>query len=194
MLDRRHFVGAIVAATAVLAAGGALAQGQAIAGISTTTETTSDARIAAADVAGRTVTLVMPDGSSRTAKVSSTVASLGSANVGDVVTVRFEEKRTFVLSGPNTKTPGDRSTTIAAAGQVGSTKGAVAADKSITTWWVTAVDTAGNTISVVDPAGGQVRTLNVQDAAARANLSRVKPGDALTAIQTDILAVSLTKK
>lgn len=194
MLDRRHFFMAALAAVPALAAGKAFAQGQAIAGISTTTTYTAEGRITAADPAARTVTLAMADGSSRTVKVSQAVATLGGAKVGATVAVGLEEKRTFVLSGPNTKTPGDRSTTVTAVGTMGSTVGAVAADKSITNWWVTAVDPAGDKISLVDPAGGQVRTFAVDNAAARANLPRVKPGDSLTSISSDIVAVSLTPK
>jgi protein involved in polysaccharide export with SLBB domain len=193
MLNRRHLFMAALAAAPALAAGDAFAQ-QAIVGISTTTTSTAEGRIAAADPAARTVTLTMSDGSSRTFKVSPAVANLGSAKVGDTVRVGVEEKRTFVLSGPNIKTPSDRNTSVAAVGRMGNTVGAVAADKSITTWWVTAVDPAGNTISLVDPGGGQVRTFAVDSSAGRANLPRVKPGDRLTAISTDIVAVSLTPK
>jgi len=194
MLNRRHLFRAALAVAPVLAAGSALAQGQAIAGISTTTTYTAEGRIAAADPAARTVTLTMSDGSSRTVKVSQSVATLGSAKVGATVLVGLEEKRTFVLSGPNTKTPGDRSTSVTAVGTMGNTVGAVAADKSITNWWVTAVDVAGGKISLVDPGGGQIRTFSVENAAARDNLSRVKPGDSLTSISSDIVAVSLTPK
>jgi hypothetical protein len=183
----------VLAAAPLLAAGDAFAQ-QAIVGISTTSTYTAEGRIAAADPAARTVTLTMADGSSRTVKVSPAVATLGSTKVGDTVLVGLEEKRTFVLSGPNTKTPSDRSTTLTAVGTMGNTMGAVAADKSITNWWVTAVDPAANKISLVDPGGGQIRTFSVDSATGRTNLPRVKPGDSLTSISTDIVAVSLTPK
>jgi hypothetical protein len=183
---------ASLAVAPVLAAGDTFAQGQAIAGISTTTRYTAEGRITAVDPTARTVTLAMTDGSTRTVKVSQTAASLG--KVGDTVVAGLEEKRTFVLSGPNTKTPSDRSASVRAVGTMGSTVGAVAADKSFTTWWVTAIDTAGNRISLVEPGGGRIRTFSVDSAAGRQNLSRVKPGDSLTAISSDIVAISLTPK
>lgn len=194
MISRRHLFIAALAATPALAAAQATAQGQAIVGLSTTATATVEGRITAVDPATRSVTLTMSDGSTLTTKVSQTVANLGSSKVGDTVVVGMEEKRTFVLSGPNTKTPGDRDTIVTAVGRRGATAGAVAAEKSITTWWVTAVDPAANTISLVDPAGGQVRTFPVQGAAERANLARVKPGDSLTLIATDIVAVGLTPR
>jgi hypothetical protein len=193
MLNRRHLFMAALAAAPALTAGRAFAQ-QAIVGISTTTTSTAEGRITAADPAARTVTLAMADGSSQTVKVSPSVANLGSTKVGDTVRVGLEEKRTFVLSGPNVKTPRDRNTSITAVGTMGNTVGAVAADKSIMTWWVTAVDPAANQISLVDPGGGQVRTFAVDSAAGRTNLPRVKPGDRLTSLSTDIVAVSLTPK
>lgn len=192
MLNRRNLFIAALAAAPGLATGSAFAQGQAIAGIGTTTKYTAEGRITAIDPTARTVTLAMTDGSTRTVKVSQVGATLG--KVGDTVVAGLEEKRTFVLSGPNTKTPADRSTTVAGVGTMGSTVGAVAADKSVTNWLVTAVDAAGNRISLVDPAGGQVRTFPVDTAAGRENLSRVKPGDTLTAISSTIVAVSLTPK
>jgi len=193
LISRRHFFFAAAAVAPVVASAGALAQ-QAIVGISTTSTATVEGRITAVDPASRSVTLTMSDGSTLTTKVSQSVANMGSTKVGDTVIIGMEEKRTFVLSGPKTKTPGDRDTTLTAVGTRGRAAGAVAADKSITTWWVTAVDPAANTISLVDPAGGQVRTLPVQGAAERNNLSRVKPGDSLTLIATDIVAVRLTSK
>jgi hypothetical protein len=192
MLNRRRLLVASLAAAPVLAVGDTLAQGQAIAGISTTTNYTAEGRITAVDPTARKVTLTMTDGSTRTVKVSQAAASLG--KVGDTVVVGLEEKRTFVLSGPNTKTPSDRSTSVMAVGTKGSTVGGVAANKTVTNWWVTAVDTTGNKISLVDPGGGQVRTFSVDSAVGRENLSRVKPGDSLTAISSNIVAISLTPK
>jgi len=195
MFKRRKIIAAALAAAPVLAAAGAFAQqDQATAGISTTTTYTAEGRIAAVDVAGRTVTLTMADGSTRVVKVGPAVATLASVNVGDTVAATLEEKRTFVLSGPNIKTPTDRSTTAVGTGRMGNTRGAVVADKTMMTWWVTGVDAGAGTISLVDPGGGQVRTFKVENDAARANLSRVKPGDNLTAISVDVAAIALTRK
>ncbi len=127
MLNRRHLFTVALAAAPVLAAGDAFAQGQAIVGISTTTTYTAEGRVTAADPVARTVTLTMTDGSTRTVKVSQAVATLGSTKVGATVLAGLEEKRTFVLSGPNTKTPSDRSTSVTAVGTMGNTVGAVAA-------------------------------------------------------------------
>ena len=120
MLNRRHLFMAALAAAPALAAGDAFAQ-PGDRRISTTTTYTAEGRIAAADPAARTVTLTMADGSSRTVKVSPAVAHPGQHQGGHTVLVGLEEKRTFVLSGPNTKTPGDRSTSVTAVGTMGNT-------------------------------------------------------------------------
>jgi hypothetical protein len=56
------------------------------------------------------------------------------------------------------------------------------------------VNPAGGTISLVNPAGGAVRTYNVTTPAGREQLPRVKAGDSLTAINTQVLVVAITPK
>ena len=64
----------------------------------------------------------------------------------------------------------------------------------VANWWVVGVDTAGGTISLVNPAGGEVRTYSVTTAEGRAELPRVKTGDYLTAVDSLILVVSIVPK
>ena len=68
------------------------------------------------------------------------------------------------------------------------------ADQAVATWWVTAVDPNAGKISVVNPGGGEVRTYNVMTGEGRAQLPRVKPGDNLTAIDTQVLIMAVTPK
>lgn len=56
------------------------------------------------------------------------------------------------------------------------------------------VDPAGNTITLVWPNSGPVRTCNVPSQAGREQLPRVKVGDSLTDINSSLLAVSSTSK
>jgi hypothetical protein len=70
----------------------------------------------------------------------------------------------------------------------------VSASESIGNWWVVGVNPAANTISLVNPAGGEVRTYNVTTQAGREQLPRVKVGDSLTAINTQVLVVAITPK
>jgi hypothetical protein len=193
MIGRRYLI-AGACAGAVLAAGSALAQ-QATVGIQTVTTYSADARITAVDPAARTVSLAFTNGATATRNVSQAVADFGARKVGDMVSVGFEDRLTFVLSGPNVGTPRDRDTSVtAAASATGMGATGVSASEAIANWWVVGVNPAGSTISLVNPAGGEVRTYNVTTQAGREQLPRVKIGDSLTAINTQVLVVSITPK
>ncbi len=64
----------------------------------------------------------------------------------------------------------------------------VSASEAINNWWVVGVSPAANTISLVNPAGGAVRTYNVTTQVGQEQLPRVKVGD------TQVLVVSITPK
>ena len=71
--------------------------------------------------------------------------------------------------------------------------GAIARE-AVLSWTVVRTDSVANTISLVDPAGGQLRTFDVRTPQGRAELPRVKPGDKLTAISAELLVVAVTPK
>ena len=184
MISRRILIAGAFAGAA-LASSGAFAQNQATVGISTVTTYSADARITAVDPSARTVSLAFTNGATTTRTVSPAVADFSARKVGDMVSVGFEDRLTFVLSGPNVATPRDRDTSVTAAASTG---------QAIANWWVVGVNPAGGTISLVNPAGGEVRTYNVTTPAGREQLPRVKIGDSLTAINTQVLVVAITPK
>ena len=118
MLTRRILIGVSLAGSMVLA-GSAFAQGQPVVGISTVTTYSADARITAVDPAARTVSLAFTNGATAVRQVSPSVANFAQTKVGDMVSLAFEDRLTFVLSGPNTKTPGDRDTNVTVAARHG---------------------------------------------------------------------------
>lgn len=193
MLTRRILIAASVAGS-MLAAGSAFAQGQAIVGISTVTTYSADARITAVDPNARTVSLAFTNGATAVRQVSPSVANFAQTKVGDNVSLAFEDRLTFVLSGPNTKTPGDRSTNVTVAARTGTSAAGASAGQAVANWWVTAVNPSAGTISLVNPAGGEIRTYNVTTPEGRAQLPRVKPGDSLTAINSSVAIVAITPK
>ena len=194
MIGRRYLIAGTFAGAGLAAAGSALAQ-QATVGIQTVTTYSLDARITAVDPAARTVSLAFTNGATATRNVSQAVADFGARKVGDMVSVGFEDTLTFVLSGPNVATPRNRDTSVTAtASATGMGAAGVSASESIGNWWVVGVNPAANTISLVNPAGGEVRTYNVTTQAGREQLPRVKVGDSLTAINTQVLVVSITPK
>jgi hypothetical protein len=196
MVNRRFLIGASFAGSmlVVATAGAAFAQSKPIVGISTVTTYSADARITAVDPAARTVTLAYTNGATAVRKVSPSVANFAQAKVGDMVSIGFEDRLTFVLSGPNAKTPRDRDVSVTAAAGTGTSAAGVSADQAIANWWVTGVNAAAGAISVVNPSGGQVRTYSVTTSEGREQLPRVKTGDYLTAIDSQVAVVSIAPK
>ena len=193
MFNRRFIIAAAAGAT-LMATAPAFAQGQATVGISTVTTYSADARITAVDTAKRTVTLAYSNGATGTRTVDPSVANFAQTKVGDMVSMVFQDRLTFVLSSPNVKTPSDRNVSATVVGQAGQTVGGATAGQSVANWWVTSVDPAANTISLVNPAGGQIQTFAVESAAGREQLSRVKPGDSLTVINSSFAVIGITPK
>jgi hypothetical protein len=194
MFNRRLLIGASLAGSMLLA-GAAFAQGtKPIVGISTVTTYSADARITAVDPANRTVTLVYSNGATAVRKVGPTVANFAQSKVGDSVSVGFEDRLTFVLSGPNARPPGDRDVNVTAGARVGGSMAGVSTDQAIANWWVTGVNMSAGTLSLVNPAGGEVRTFSVVTPEGREQLPRIKAGDYLTAIDSQVAVVSIAPR
>ena len=194
MFDRRSLI-AIVLASSALAGGNAFAQGQATVGIQTTTHYSIVGRIAAVDTNARTLTITSADGTNRMLSVSPMAANITSTKVGDNVEVAVEDTRTFVLSSPGVKTPAPGAASAAVA--VETSKGGVDGarlSQSIGNWTVVSVNPAGNTITLVNPGGGEVRTYDVTTDAGRQQLPRVKQGDSLTELNSRLVVASITPK
>jgi len=193
MFTKRFLMTAAIAGTLATTAGAAFAQGQPVVGISTVTTYSIDATITAIDPAKRTVTFTGPAGRSLTSSVSPGV-KMDTSKVGDLVSAAFENKITFVLSGPNAKTPRDRDLSVTATASSGNSAAGAKAEQTVANWWVTGVNPSAGTISVVNPSGGEVQTYTAATAEGRAQLPRVKTGDNLTAIDTSVLIVAITPK
>lgn len=197
MFNKRRLI-ALALAGSFTAASSAFAQSAPgttpIVGLSTVTTYSVDGRVTAIDPATRMVTLTLPSGATVNHKVSAAVQNLGVVKVGDQVFVGYEEKLSFVLSGPNARPPRDRDSSVVVGASGPKAEAGVAANQMVANWWVVGVDAGAGTLSLVNPAGGQVRSYSVATAEARAQLPRVKTGDYLTAIDSLILVVSITPK
>jgi hypothetical protein len=66
--------------------------------------------------------------------------------------------------------------------------------ESIANWTIVGVDPGANTITLVNPGGGEVRTFDVTSDVGRQQLPRVKRGDSLTAINSQLVVASITPK
>ena len=191
----RRFLIAVALAGSALAGGHVYAQDQATVGIQTTTRYTIDGRIAAVDTNAHTLTITSADGTNRMLNVSPMAANITSTKVGDNVEVAVEDTRTFVLSSPSVQTPAPGAASAAVA--VETSKGGVDGarlSQSISNWTVVSVNPGANTITLVNPGGGEVRTYDVTTDLGRQQLPRVKQGDSLTELNSRLVVASITSK
>ena len=193
MLSKRSLI-VVALAGSTLAGGHAFAQGQATVGIQTTTHYSIAGRIAAVDTNARTLTITSADGTQRMLNVSPMAANITSTKVGDNVEVAVEDTRTFVLSSPGVKTPAPGAASAAVAVETNQGVDGARLSQSIGNWTVVSVNPAGNTITLVNPGGGEVRTYDVTTDAGRQQLPRVKQGDNLTELNSRLVVASITPK
>ena len=192
-LSRRSVI-VVALASSALAGGNAFAQGQATVGIQTTTHYSIAGRIAAVDTNARTLTITSADGTNRMLNVSPMAANITSTKVGDNVEVAVEDTRTFVLSSPGVKTPAPDAASAAVAVETSQGVAGARASMSIGNWVVVSVNPAANTITLVNPGGGEVRTYDVTTDAGRQQLPRVKQGDSLTEMNSRLVVAAITPK
>ena len=192
-LSRRSVI-VVALASSALAGGNAFAQGQATVGIQTTTHYSIVGRIAAVDTNARTLTITSADGTQRMLNVSPMAADISSTKVGDNVEVAVEDTRTFVLSSPGVKTPAPDAASAAVAVETSQGVAGARVSQSIGNWTVVSVNPAGNTITLVNPGGGEVRTYDVTTDAGRQQLPRVKQGDSLTELNSRLVVAAITPK
>ena len=193
MVSRRSLMVMALAGSA-LAGGDAFAQGQATVGIQTTTHYSIVGRIAAVDTNARTLTITSADGTNRMLNVSPMAANITSTKVGDNVEVAVEDTRTFVLSSPGVQTPGSGAASAAVAVETSQGVAGARLSQSIGNWVVVSVNPAANTITLVNPGGGEVRTYDVTTDAGRQQLPRVKQGDSLTELNSRLVVAAITPK
>jgi len=193
MLRKISLIAAALAGS-VLAGAHSLAQDQATVGIQSTTQYSLEGRIAAVDTNARTITITSADGTSRMLVVSPMAANISSTKVGDNVALAVEDTRTFVLSGSSTPTPSPGAASVTGAAETSQGVAGARVSQAIANWWVVGVDPAANTITLVNPGGGEVRTYDVTTDAGRQQLPRVKQGDSLTEFNSRLVVASITTK
>jgi Cu/Ag efflux protein CusF len=165
----------------------AMAQGADLSGIGETTTTNIRATVAAIDQATRKVTLTNAEGKTVTITAGPEFQNLAQVKPGDVVLARQITSVTYVLSPHGSKTPPDQAALARVRAEPGEMPAGGVGSEAIVTGVVVGVDQAAKTISLVDPSGGLIRTINVRNPRAQTNLQFIRPGDRITAIFRDII-------
>ena len=125
-------------------------------------------------------------------KVGNGVRNFSQIQPGDDFVVRYSEAAVYVIAPPGTKVPDDVIAAAVARAEPGEKPAGGVAERVVITGLVTAVDPAANTISLVDPSGGMVRTLTVKNPEYQKMLPSIKVGDTITAVMSEALVASVT--
>ncbi len=143
------------------------------------------------DAANRHLVVTNSAGEVFTLKVPDSVRSFSQVKVGDKIKATYTRQTEIVISTPNTALPPDTETMIAARAAKGELPAAVVANHIVVTGAVLGIDMANHTLKVVNPKGGEVYTIAVQQADRKKAMAKLKVGDTITAYITESLAISL---
>ncbi len=156
-------------------------------------EVTLQAKITAINPATRAVTLKGPKGDKVTVTAGPDVR-IDMLKVGQTVNAQYYRSVAFVINPPQggmgVPVSNDQFTQVTA--QPVTAPGGVAVQVVKISGTVVGVDLSDNSISVVNPSGGQVYTIDVTNPARIAMLPSLNVGDTITAVVSQVLAVSIT--
>jgi hypothetical protein len=151
---------------------------------------TARATVKSVDMTTRMVTLVGPQGETMTMKAGEQVQNLAQVQPGDVV-VHYYDSVAYVVALPEpsfrrTPRPSPKRRQRRASCPAGGV-----ASKVIVIGLVVGINPSAHTISLVNPAGGEIRTLNVKDPQYQQMLGMIKVGDTITAVITEALVAAV---
>ena len=151
------------------------------------------ATVKAVDMKTRTVTLVGPQGETKTLKVGDQVKNLAQVKPGDTVVARFYDAVAYVVAPAGTKLPENAMAMAEAQAAPGELPAGAVGAKIIVTGLVVGVNPVAHTISLVNPppAGGEIRTLTVKNPQYQQMLPQIKVGDTITAVISEALVVAV---
>jgi hypothetical protein len=171
--------------------GSAWAQASGMGGAGQSDLITVNARVTAIDQNTRKVTLVGSDGKTFSVVAGNEVRNLAQVKPGDTVVVRYHSSVVFVRAAPGTQVPQDTMSVAGGRAAPGQMPAGVAGTRLVVTGLVVGVDPVAHTVSMVDPAGGAVRVIDVRDPERQQQLGRINVGDTITAILSQAIAVSV---
>jgi hypothetical protein len=169
----------------------AVAQASGMVGIGESDTFVLRATVQAIDLPSRMVTLVGPRGNVVSLRVSEEVRNLPQVKPGNKVLVRYHGSVTYVLSPRGSQLPKDTLTAAGTRAAPGQMPAGAAAAKLVVTETVIGVDQMSHTLQIVNPSGGQVRTVAVTTPEGQQNMKMIKVGDTITAVVSEAVAVAV---
>jgi Cu/Ag efflux protein CusF len=183
----------LIAAAALPLSAPARAQASGMFGVAETDTIAERATVKAVDMKTRTVTLVGPQGETKTLKVGEQVQNLAQVKPGDVVVVRYYGSVAYVIAPPGTKLPENAMAMAEAQAVPGELPAGGVGAKIIFTGLVVGVNPVAHTISLVNPppAGGEIRTFTVKNPEYQQMLPQIKVGDTITAVISEAVVAAV---
>jgi hypothetical protein len=169
----------------------AFAQASDMAGIAHTESVSARAIVKTVDLQTRTVTLEASGGNTIVLKVGDQVQNLPQVRPGDAVIAHYYTSSAYVLAPPGSKLPDDSLTIAGARAVPGEKPAGAVGSKMVVSGLVVGVDPTLHTVSLVDPSGGRIRTVNVVTPEGQQSMKLIKVGDTITAIITEAVLVGV---
>jgi len=153
---------------------------------------TLQAKITAIDPATRAITLRGPAGNSLTV-IAGPIVRLNLLQVGQTVNAKYYRSVAFVISPPKggNGVPVTDDQFTQATAQPTEEPGGVAVRVVKISGTIVSIDRSSNSVSIVNPSGGQIYTIDVTDPARIAVLDTLNVGDTISAVVSQVLAVSI---
>jgi hypothetical protein len=149
---------------------------------------TKTAKVTAVDAAKRTVTLVNPDGITKTYELGKNVRNFDQIKVGDEVKATLLEAVAVAVSKSNAPPDASERDLVAVAPK-GAMPGVIMAKTRQISAKIVSLDPQARTVTVEGPAGG-TPTIKV---GPKVNLNELQKGDNVTLRVTDALALRVEK-
>lgn len=181
----------IPAITLFAPTGPAWAQAAGMFGTGDSDTITIKATVKAVDPKDRSLTLVGPNGETKTIKVGPEVQNLPQVKAGDTVVAHYVDSVAYVVAPAGTKSPDDMLAVAEAQSAPGALPAAAMAGKAVITGVVVGINKSAHTISVVKPDGGEVRTFTIKNPDYQDLLSSAKVGDSITAVVSEAIVVAV---
>jgi hypothetical protein len=150
---------------------------------------TVTATVTAVDQAKRTVTLLGPDGTTRTINVPDEVKNLPQVKRGDLVTATIYESVAYEVRKKGTAEPGVAAAADMATAPVGAMPAAAGAGAITVTATITSIDKQTGTVKLKGPEGNVV-PVKVKD---ESRLDNVRVGDLVDITYTQAVAIAVEK-
>jgi hypothetical protein len=149
---------------------------------------TATATVQAVDVADRSVTLQMPDGTDLSVNVPPDVPNLDRLQTGDKIDITYMDSVAVALQPPGSTPP--QATVQQESGQLGGGQGRYTVERTTVTAKVVSVDQKKNKITFEGPQGKK-QTVKVKDKAVQKQLGSLQPGQSVQVTYTEAVAMSL---